>query len=104
MLQFRSLHVSLVFHCLQGRFGSEPLDIAKHPPRWSVMFSDGKNLVAEIRHYVPILKHHPEPVTQQVAGEHPGSARTDWGRRSWVDPRCFFLVPLSSFVNLLCQL
>jgi len=83
--------------------------------------------VAEIRHYVPILKHLPaEPVTQQVsqllensselpngssreeptavAGEHPGSARTDWGsRRSWVDPRCF-LVPLSSFVNLLCQL
>ena len=25
MLQSRSHHVSLEFHCLQGRFGSEPL-------------------------------------------------------------------------------
>ena len=33
-----------------------------------------------------------------AGGEHPGSARTDWGRRSWVDPRCFF----GAFV-LLCQ-
>ena len=43
MLQFRSHHVSLVFHCLQGRFGSEPLDISSSFPPGVVMFSDGKN-------------------------------------------------------------